>query len=811
MSEQRRNIIARKARIWPEITRTTLSLPALPEITSTVHPLVLIFIVCSMAGLGVYTILLPIFLTRFGYGGFFLLALLTLCIFIILGGLLSLFFQWLPDSRRKQYARSAYTRKLADLQIQLQKFSLLECQARIDLDPPLFLPSHKLLPGYEQLSVVSIIHRSLDNQDLHLWARRSTDPDFLSVRLGMGYQSPHFQLLSTPQSFPTTPPNRDLQSFADNAYSLLTRYSSLITPVQANLAAQNTTVLLGSQARLYQARQMACTMLAYLAYHHSPEDVRMIVLAPESQRTAWEWTALLPHTLIYDLQKPAHRYFESSGAGSHAVAIGNAAVLQQLPLLAHELRQRASLLSGSSMSLSASSISSISSTSSTLHLPYLVIFVDYFDSQQDLDQPARFLADPLIPFKQSKNHAPDAATRPPQLTISPLQRPELLLALNSGTTLNVSVVTICNQSTSLPPSANLLIDLDGPLNEPLPAQQLAQQARIRDVASSSSTTTICTWLDDVPLETLRLFAARMQTLRPLLEKSVELRTQVDFAQLFSPSLDLNTYMPGDYWNKPQWHLADGSPSLCVPIGLQMGDEPQYLDLLNDGPHGLLIGQTGSGKSELLQTIIAALALVYRPDEVNFLLVDHTLGVSLEPFSQLPHTVGFLAHVSSPPLIQRFLALLQAEALRRARRLKEGKVTPHLLIIIDEFAEMLRHADEALDDLFSITHAGRALGMHLLLAAQRPVGHVALQACSAVQYRLCLRCNSPEESRAILQRVDAASLPASIPGRGYFLHGDNQFDLFQAARVNIPLTSQLQKSPGLLGRDVETTPVTPQHI
>ncbi len=99
--------------------------------------------------------------------------------------------------------------------------------------------------------------------------------------------------------------------------------------------------------------------------------------------------------------------------------------------------------------------------------------------------------------------------------------------------------------------------------------------------------------------------------------------------------------------------------------------------------------------------------------------------------------------------------------------------------------MARRTESVLDELFTITRVGREIGMHLLLAAQRPEGIIGNKVRDYVQYRLCLRCASPEDSREVLGRTDAANLPASIPGRGFLLHGDNQLDLFQAARATIP--------------------------
>lgn len=112
--------------------------------------------------------------------------------------------------------------------------------------------------------------------------------------------------------------------------------------------------------------------------------------------------------------------------------------------------------------------------------------------------------------------------------------------------------------------------------------------------------------------------------------------------------------------------------------------------------------------------------------------------------------------------------------------------PRLIIIIDEFAEMAKRTETVLDELFTITRVGREIGMHLLLSAQRPEGIIGTKVRDYVQYRLCLRCSSNDDSREVLGRNDAANLPVSIPGRGYLLHGDNQLDLFQAARSTVPV-------------------------
>ncbi|HET8912656.1 MAG TPA: FtsK/SpoIIIE domain-containing protein, partial [Ktedonobacteraceae bacterium] len=384
--------------------------------------------------------------------------------------------------------------------------------------------------------------------------------------------------------------------------------------------------------------------------------------------------------------------------------------------------------------------------------------------------------------------------------------------------LGVSVLCVCENVAEVPTTSETLIDLEmkTPPEELATVQTDLPQASIRTLQPDPPPVTSCDQLDVAPLEALQYLAQRMQPLWVASTKRLEIRVQADLRRLFEPPLDLYTYDPPARWSDPffRMHVAHKGemPNMRIPIGLKIADEVQYLDFLKDGPHGLMIGQTGSGKSELLQTVITSLAVAYLPTEVNFLLIDYKAGLALEPFRRLPHTVGFLSNVSSPALIQRFITMLKAEATRREMEMKKGVRLPRLIIIIDEFAEMAKRTEAVLDELFTITRVGREIGMHLLLAAQRPEGIIATKVRDYVQYRLCLRCASPEDSREVLRRPDAANLPASIPGRGYLLHGDNQLDLFQAARVALTITLNQtvkirQPSLSLLPSINETTTTT----
>ena len=684
--------------------------------------------------------------------------------------------------------------------MQLSFLQLKEQQARVGLDPP-FAPLATPTSSSDHSTVRPLVQRSCDEQDMDLWSRRPDDPDFLSVRVGMGRCSTTYQVKGERDKKKVALPDvfEPLNAYASG---LVENYASLVAPLKIKLNEQSPLAIVSAAGKLSQARELAHSIVGNLAYHHSPEDVRIIILAPHSQEKQWQWTTL-PHTLPYDSGRSnADNDLTNS---SHAVAIGPEAIVEQLPLISRELGRRELLADDSRR------------TAKTQILPHLIIVVDHFDTS-DFDPPP--LPVPLMTFRQT-NVSTSSRSR---LNMSPLKRSEMTLALSRGEHLGVSVLCVCANKVDIPTNSAIAIDLDvdaypyafsvtptalpdieqltqkkqrrkkKSLPETKPAVVTKPHACIRMLHPDPPTMNLCDVLDSAPSDALRQFALKMQFLRPATTKRLELRTQVDLRSLFEPTLDLTAYNPLTLWFDPAFRSpsspasngqrAGSKPLMRIPIGLKIGDEVQYLDLLKDGPHGLLIGQTGSGKSELLQTIIASLALLYQPTEVTFLLIDYKAGLALEPYRLLPHTIGFLSNASSPALIQRFITMLRAEAIRREKRLKDGKPMPRLIIVIDEFAEMAKRTETVLDELFTITRVGREIGMHLLLSAQRPEGIIGTKVRDYVQYRLCLRCASKDDSREVLGRIDAANLPVSIPGRGYLLHGDNQLDLFQAARSTV---------------------------
>jgi S-DNA-T family DNA segregation ATPase FtsK/SpoIIIE len=284
-----------------------------------------------------------------------------------------------------------------------------------------------------------------------------------------------------------------------------------------------------------------------------------------------------------------------------------------------------------------------------------------------------------------------------------------------------------------------------------------------------------------------------------------------------------------------WAKPDEERVLRVPIGNDGEGETVFLDLKESaqsgmGPHGLIVGATGSGKSELLRTLVTGLALTHSPELLSFVLVDFKGGATFAQLTELPHVAGLITNLADDlAMVDRVQAALAGEQQRRHKLLRQaGNVDslrdyqlrraagatdttgqpldplPYLLIIVDEFGELLSRRPEFVDLFVQIGRVGRSLGMHLLLATQRLEEGRLRGLESHLSYRICLRTFSATESRTVIGTPDAYRLPP-IPGSAYLKVDESIYQRLRVAHVSAPYLSQEQRQAAEQARPTTIAP------
>lgn len=259
-------------------------------------------------------------------------------------------------------------------------------------------------------------------------------------------------------------------------------------------------------------------------------------------------------------------------------------------------------------------------------------------------------------------------------------------------------------------------------------------------------------------------------------------------------------------------VRDGSPpvrrrregTLRALVG-HAGSEPFALDLRADGPHALVGGTTGAGKSEFLQSWVLGMAAGHSPDRLTFLFVDYKGGSAFADCVDLPHTVGLVTDLS-PHLVRRALTSLRAELRYREHLLNAKKAKdlvtlertgdpdcpPSLVIVVDEFAALVQEVPEFVDGVVDVAQRGRSLGLHLVLATQRPAGVIRDNLRANTNLRIALRMADTDDSIDILGEKTAAFFDPSIPGRGAAKTGPGRVKPFQTGYVGGHTTGEPPK-------------------
>lgn len=387
-----------------------------------------------------------------------------------------------------------------------------------------------------------------------------------------------------------------------------------------------------------------------------------------------------------------------------------------------------------------------------------------------------------------------------------LPRPDEAVGLRE---MGVTVLHLLERRVQEPGQVGVRISVDGD-------QVVIEDLREQEPVSAHGT------VDEVGIPLAEGLARMLAPLRLSAESLVDapLTGPVDFADLLGiddmAQLDVSRL----------WAPRGERAFLRVPIGINDSREPVLLDLkesseLGMGPHGLCVGATGSGKSELLRTLVLALVATHPPEDLALVLVDYKGGATFAPFAELPHVAGVITNLENQAgLVERVHASLAGEVKRRQQVLKDaGNIAdigdyaalrahqrpdldplPHLFVVIDEFGELLTAKPDFIDLFLSIGRIGRSIGVHLLLSSQRIEGGNLKGLDTYLSYRLGLRTFSADESRTVLDTTDAFHLPP-LPGFGYLKVDTSHYDRFKASYV-----SGAYRGPVRRGEEEDTGPL-----
>lgn len=618
---------------------------------------------------------------------------------------------------------------------------------------------------YPPVARLPMIIAQYNREQPQLWERRFEDSDFLQVRAGTGEtrlsRSVHLDLGPNPfiQYMP------ELRAEAEKVVS---DYAKLThAPVPLALATVGTLAVTGDSSL---TRALVRALLCQIAAFHSPDDVRIAAYFPPDAAGDWDWLKWLPHT------RRLHQVRQEKQYAPEPLCLLADSVTDWQDILSKQISPelaRRHLLSEDRPDAVG-----------TLMKPHIVIVLDGFSASESVGQ---------LPDIQKFFLPPEASG------LDPARHGVTLICLTNSIRQEPSTIKArisCNASGRMKFET---IQVGG--------------SQLNDIQP------------DTPDAQTAGRVARAMAPLSLAEKGLQQDLSQDVHLL--PMLDVvsaDTVQTAETW-KPRAERD----LLRVPIGRQASGAPLLLDLKEAadkgmGPHGLVVGATGSGKSELLRTLVVSLAVTHDPNTVNFVLVDFKGGASFADFAAMPHVAGIVTNLKSDlSLVDRVYKSLQGEQERRQRMLRDAgnlakikeyqakwranpaaiEPMPHLMIIVDEFAELISSRADFLDLFVGIGRVGRSLGMHLLLSTQRLEEGRLKGLETYLSYRLCLRTFSAAESTIALGSPDAFYLP-SAPGVGYCKF-ETSTTLFKTALISTPFVPiKEQKTPLALIREFTPT-------
>ncbi|WP_307064676.1 type VII secretion protein EccCa [Streptomyces sp. B3I8] len=655
--------------------------------------------------------------------------------FVVLSITVTLWVRW-------QYSNNTERQRVRQRDRYLDYLSDIRSQARASAAAQRFAAAF-VFPSPARLWAIATHRR-------RVWERRQDDVDFLRLRLGLGTGAAQLKLTQGNRSDPTT----EVEPQSQRALERLIRDCSTVglQPAWIDLSRSGVVSLLGTRER---TRATATALLLQLAVLHDPDSVQLLLLSGNEKAdgaavgngtsSPWEWAKWLPHT---------HDTDSSAEAGI-------------LPGVANEFDGIADLL------------------------------------EQRLERARTELAERATVLSAVRSRDPGRRC----VVVLDGYRPDVtwagspliteLFAL-AGPETGIHVICLVGKENEEPGRVDVRVRLTG-------SQSLALQSRDPSLAGMVENAVA----DEVEPGICEQVARTLAPLRLSGEREQVLARTVSLPRMLGVD-DL-----ADFDASANWRTPDDEALLRTPIGITGSGEELVLDLKESaqggiGPHGLVVGATGSGKSELLRTLVTGLTMTHSPEHLSFVLVDFKGGATFAGVTELPHVAGLITNLADDlALVDRMRAALAGEQQRRQQMLRDaGNVDsvreyqmlqaqgatgadgrplepmPYLMIVVDEFGELLSQRPEFIELFVQIGRVGRSLGMHLLLATQRLDEGRLRGLESHLSYRLCLRTFSAAESKAVIGTNDAYKLP-SLPGSAYLKVDESVYVRFRVAHISAP--------------------------
>ena len=554
----------------------------------------------------------------------------------------------------------------------------------------------------------------IHSKGINFWDKRNDQSDFLNVRLGVGDAPLEINLSYEEEDF-----SIDESNLKDKAESLIKEFKFVEnTPIGYSFYKNIITAVMGD---LRKSIPFVNNILLQLMTFYSYEDLKFVIFTTKKNEKKWSYLRYLNHTFNNEKN---FRFFSTSHDSSKIVS----------EYLMREMGDRIKFIEENK-------------DKSVALKPHYFIVVDGYDQ---------------------------------------VKRSDLVSVLSElDYNIGFSVVIIEERLSNLPSKCSNFINLGDP-NSGILKNSYENQEIIKfkdEIKYNINYMELAKEISNVPIEFDEKVGALPETISFLEMENVGKVEQLNV---------LN-----------RWYTNDSTQSLRAEIGVDEHKDLMYLDLHEKfhGPHGLIAGTTGSGKSEFIITYILSMAINYSPDDVAFILIDYKGGGLTGAFENrttgvvLPHLVGTITNLDKAEM-DRTLVSIDSEVKRRQKKFnevkdnlnestidiykyqkfyKEGKVSdpiPHLFIISDEFAELKSQQPEFMDNLISVARIGRSLGVHLILATQKPSGVVNDQIWSNSKFKVCLKVQDEADSKEILKNPDAAHIREA--GRFYLQVGYDEY-------------------------------------